>query len=342
MMRQRLANRLYPPIKEHSPAVKTAGIGRTKVEGGRHDTRLAGFGEKATVCIRLPLARESTVVILRAIMSVPLTPDPRPKIVITAQDGASAEVHLHGAHVTSWKPAGKDEQLFLSTRSEFGEGAAIRGGVPVIFPQFSLLGPLPRHGFVRNTAWEVLRENRDEVTLTFKDTVATRDIWPHPFRLELSVRVEESRLEMKLHVFNTGDAPFEFAGALHTYLRVQDIAQTTVEGLQGLTFRDANTMVEHPERPARIEFGKEVDRLYYDALPRTIVLRDGQHSLTVNASGFPDAVVWNPGEVKSDKMADMEAGGWKRFICIEAAAAHENIALLPGEEWVGMQVLTLG
>jgi glucose-6-phosphate 1-epimerase len=195
---------------------------------------------------------------------------------------------------------------------------------------------------VRNTAWEVLRENADEVTLAFKDTEATRDLWPHPFRLELSVRVEESRLEMKLHVFNTGEAPFEFASALHTYLRVQDIAQTTVEGLQGLTFRDANTLVEHVERPDRIEFGKEVDRLYYDAEPRTIVLRDGQRSLTVTATGFPDAVVWNPGEVKSDKMADMEPGGWKRFVCIEAAAAHENIALAPGQQWAGTQVLTLG
>ena len=265
----------------------------------------------------------------------------QPKVVITSEDGASAEIYLHGAHVTSWKPAGRTEQLFLSDKSEFGDGAAIRGGVPVIFPQFSLLGPLPRHGFVRNSAWELVRQVPDEVTLAFRDTEATLAIWPFPFRAEFSARVEENRLELRLRVVNTGNASFLFASALHTYLRVQDIGQTTVEGLHGLTFRDANTMVEHLEKHPRIEFGQEVDRLYYDALPRVINLHDGARTLAVTATGFPDAVVWNPGQEKSDKMADMEPGGWKHFVCIEAAAAHEQIALAPGAEWVGQQILSL-
>ena len=63
-------------------------------------------------------------------------------------------VYLHGAHVTSWKPArDHDERLFLSERSEFRAGTAIRGGIPVIFPQFAAEGPLPRHGFARTSEW---------------------------------------------------------------------------------------------------------------------------------------------------------------------------------------------
>ena len=265
----------------------------------------------------------------------------QPKVTLTAKDGATAEVYLHGAHVTSWKPAGKPDQLFLSEKSAFGDQAAIRGGVPVIFPQFSILGPLPRHGFVRNTAWELVRQAADEVTLAFRDNAETIAIWPFAFRAEFSVRLEKTRLEMKLRVINTGPSAFEFASALHTYLSVDDIAQTTVEGLHGLTFRDANTMVEHQEKRPRIEFGQEVDRLYYDALARIITLKDGSRSLTLTATGFPDTVVWNPGAEKSDKMADMEPGGWQRFVCIEAAAAHERIPLAPGAEWTGQQVLAL-
>ena len=61
-----------------------------------------------------------------------------PKIVLEAPDGARAELYLHGAHVTAWTPAGAgDERLFLSAASEFRADAAIRGGVPVIFPQFA-------------------------------------------------------------------------------------------------------------------------------------------------------------------------------------------------------------
>ncbi|MDB6075257.1 MAG: Aldose 1-epimerase [Verrucomicrobiaceae bacterium] len=262
-------------------------------------------------------------------------------MVLTGADGASAEIHLHGAHVTSWKPAGKGEQLFLSTKSEFGGNAAIRGGVPVIFPQFSLLGPLPRHGFVRNSAWELLRQTPEEVTMYFMDTPETRAIWPHSFRLEFTVRLEPNRLEMRLHVINTGATSFAFASALHTYLRVDDIANTTVEGLKDLTYRDANTMAEHVDKAQRIDFEREVDRLYYGAEPRTITVNDGTHSLTINTGGFPDAVVWNPNKVKSDNMADMEANGWQRFVCVEAAAASDQIRLDPTEKWTGQQTISL-
>src|SRR5512146_3353582 len=72
-----------------------------------------------------------------------------PKVILHGPDGAQAEVYLHGAQVTSWKAADGLERLFLSERSDFLPGSAIRGGVPVIFPQFNELGPLIKHGFAR-------------------------------------------------------------------------------------------------------------------------------------------------------------------------------------------------
>src|SRR5436305_1852990 len=79
-----------------------------------------------------------------------------PKLILVAPDGARAEIYLHGAHVTSWIPAGDGERLFLSASSAFRPGAAIRGGVPVVFPQFSDRGPLPKHGFARTSEWELV------------------------------------------------------------------------------------------------------------------------------------------------------------------------------------------
>ena len=55
-------------------------------------------------------------------------------------DCASAEISLHGAHVLSWKPAPARECLYLSPNASQAPGAAIRGGIPVIFPQFAGLG----------------------------------------------------------------------------------------------------------------------------------------------------------------------------------------------------------
>src|SRR5262245_32434766 len=58
-----------------------------------------------------------------------------PKVRITSPEVA-AEMYLHGAHVTSWKPTGTEEVFFVSRQSRWEHGRAIRGGVPVCFPWF--------------------------------------------------------------------------------------------------------------------------------------------------------------------------------------------------------------
>ena len=64
------------------------------------------------------------------------------------------EMYLHGAHVTSWKPTGKEEVLFLSSQSRWENDRAIRGGIPICFPWFGNKADDPKapaHGFVRTT-----------------------------------------------------------------------------------------------------------------------------------------------------------------------------------------------
>ena len=51
-------------------------------------------------------------------------------------------------------PAGGEDWLYLSPQADYSPGASIRGGVPVVFPQFSGMGPLPKHGLVRTMTWE--------------------------------------------------------------------------------------------------------------------------------------------------------------------------------------------
>ncbi len=97
------------------------------------------------------------------------TPPPSPEIIDfrgvpavrpCAPDGAEATVLLHGAQVVSWRPAqgGRpgEERLYLSDQAVFEAGHAVRGGVPVIFPQFERRGPLPRHGLARTRNWSAI------------------------------------------------------------------------------------------------------------------------------------------------------------------------------------------
>src|SRR5688500_11527362 len=144
-----------------------------------------------------------------------------PKLRLSHASGGTAEVYLHGAHVTSWVPAGGSEALFLSRAATFAPGAAIRGGVPVIFPQFAGMGPLPKHGFARTQPWERVDDGDrpNAVRLRLRDSERTRAVWPHAFVAELAVEVGDDGLSMALTIQDPGDSAFDFTAALHTYLR---------------------------------------------------------------------------------------------------------------------------
>src|SRR5438105_5968094 len=69
--------------------------------------------------------------------------------------GSTADVYLHGAHVTGFRKKGEAPVLFMSQCSRFTEGQPIRGGIPVIFPWFGPREGLGQHGFARVKAWDL-------------------------------------------------------------------------------------------------------------------------------------------------------------------------------------------
>lgn len=273
-----------------------------------------------------------------------------PALALYARDGARAVVALHGGHVLSWQPAGgRGEQLYLSPRSGSADGQAIRGGVPVVFPQFSDRGPLPRHGFVRNRPWRLLRHADDaggtaSVVLGLADDAATRAIWPPAFALELQLRLHGPQLEMELTCTNTGAVPWHCAAALHTYLRVDDIAQVAVAGLAGRAFHDAVEGSDTTQQDRWLRFAGEVDRVYpaVDAGVDLHARGEGRApTMHIAHTGFADFVVWNPGPKRCAALADMPADGYRHMVCIESARIAEPVRLAPAQSWSGMQRLRL-
>jgi glucose-6-phosphate 1-epimerase len=267
--------------------------------------------------------------------------------VLTAAGGDRAEVYLHGAHVTSWVPAGGTERLFLAERASFEPGAAIRGGVPVIFPQFAGMGALPKHGFARTLAWELVEADGTPggaafARLRLQDTPATRGLWPHQFVAELSVTVSQQQLDVAVTVTNTGGGPLSFTSALHSYFRLEDVRAAAVEGLGGTRYRDSGAGGdERVDREERLTIAGEIDRVYLDA-PDRLILRDGSRSVEILSGGFPDVVVWNPGATRAATLPDLEPDAYRRMLCIEAAAIGRPVGLVPGAAWTGRQTLVAG
>lgn len=272
-----------------------------------------------------------------------------PTVALAAADGARADVYLHGAHVTSWRPApGAPDRLFLSAASRFADGAPIRGGVPVCFPQFADQGPLPMHGFVRTQAWRLVRAGvvaggAAQAVLRLADSAATRELWPHAFALELTVTVTRAALDLALAVTNAGTAPFAFTGALHTYLRTDDVRAVRVRGLAGVRYRDKVTRQDAVvETAAALAIDRPLDRVYH-ATPESLAVIESSRALAVRATGFTDTVVWNPGPARGAAPAgpppDLPPDAYLRMLCVEAAAARTPITVAPGAAWRGAQTL---
>ena len=262
-----------------------------------------------------------------------------PKLTLTAADGARAEIYLHGGHITSWIPAGGGEKLFLSPKADFLPEAAIRGGAPIIFPQFAGLGPLPKHGFARSRAWELVAAETDWATLRLREDQASLALWPHRFTLEYTVQLAGRQLTLTLKASNPGPGAFSFHAALHTYLRVDDLRTVSIDGLQGLRFSDsANGAKETIQTDELLTFPHEIDRIYYRATA-PVELHTDEETTTLEQTSFTDVVTWNPGAEKCAGLKDMQAEGYLQFVCIEAARIETPVTLAMGESWAGTQRL---
>ncbi|MCV2368089.1 D-hexose-6-phosphate mutarotase [Roseateles oligotrophus] len=269
-------------------------------------------------------------------------------IELVSPDGARATLLLHGGHLVSWQPAGADEQLYMSPKSVFASGQAIRGGVPVIFPQFAARGPLQRHGFARTKPWSLVsaEQGKDDALAVLRlcDDAATRMFWPHAFELELSVRISGREIQIELACENKGEEAFEFTAALHSYLRVADLDSTSLQGLTAMRYWDSVDEMEKVQRVDLLLPGGDLDRIYHrvrEDLTLKERLATTERRVQIRQQGFEDAVVWNPGAEKCAALADMPADGYKQMLCVEAAAIEVPLRLAASESWSGMQTLTL-
>jgi glucose-6-phosphate 1-epimerase len=252
-------------------------------------------------------------------------------------------VALHGAHVLSWVSHGR-ERLYLSPHSVMDGHGAIRGGVPVCFPQFNQRGTLPKHGFARNLTWAAKpTEPTPEgvsLSLVLSDSPDTRVHWQQAFEAQFSIELAPRSLTMTLKVVNRDTNPLEMTGALHTYLAVDDIGQASLRGLQGQAEWDSLTDV-HAQAAPELRFDAEFDRVY-EATPRPLLLQDGGNRLQIEQSlSWFNSVVWNPGAALSARMADMPDDGYQRMLCVEAAQVDAPVKVSPQATWQGWQRLTV-
>jgi glucose-6-phosphate 1-epimerase len=251
-----------------------------------------------------------------------------------------------GAHLLTWTTRGV-ERLWRSPLSDCGSESAIRGGVPVLFPQFGTFGDLGKHGFARTAEWQRVEPKVDHqrprrATLAFEmsDTQATLEVWPHPFHARVDISASPDDLEMVLTVANRGHDLARLTAGLHTYLAVAD-PEAYLTGLAGCHAWDgASTTAPRFTRvlPERIRALDTQDLVIHGAEAPIVLHDEVLGTVSVSASGFSNRVVWNPGP--DHGLPDVIPGDEAHFVCIEPASVVP-IILPGGGIWEGRQRLAL-
>ncbi|XP_057966905.1 putative glucose-6-phosphate 1-epimerase [Malania oleifera] len=276
------------------------------------------------------------------------------KVVLREIRGHSAEVYLNGGQVMSWKNEHKEELLFVSSKAIFKPPKAVRGGIPICFPQFGSHGTLEQHGFARNREWSIDHDpplfptnsgSKAFVDLILKHSEDDVKIWPHRYEFRLRVTLGpggDLMLTSRIRNTNTDGKSFTFTFAYHTYFSVSDISEVRVEGLETLDYLDnLQNRERFTEQGDAITFESEVDKIYLGTPTKIAILdHEKKRTFVLRKDGLPDAVVWNPWDKKAKAMADFGDDEYKHMLCIEAACVEKPITLKPGEEWRGRQELS--
>ena len=273
-----------------------------------------------------------------------------------ATPSATAEIYLHGAHVTRWQPSHAEAPvLWVSEHSFWQDGKPIRGGVPICFPWF---GPhrsdpaAPAHGFARLVDWTLAGavERDDQSRGRDLRTRGGADVRrPGRFASAPPTRwPSDTTLSMSLEVENRDDKEFTFEEALHTYFAVSDIADVTISGLERTPYLDkVGGLTQRTQDDTPIRFTGETDRVYLETTATCSIDDPGlQRRIVVSKDNSRSTVVWNPWIAKARAMADFGDEEWRGMVCVEtanvgAAAVRACAGRAPSHDGVAGRRVTL-
>lgn len=208
-----------------------------------------------------------------------------------------------------------------------------RGGVSILFPQFSNVGGFKKHGLVRDSEWSLLKDEKDKSShlLEFSLILDPTINWPHRAKLSYEVTQLKNALSLLLKIENTGSTSFSFTGGLHPYFYLSSVLNCNVEGLNSTSFTDKHKAT-HNERILKFT-NSEFERLYHGNKP--LKLTYDNISLEINQKGFDEWMIWNPGQSHSKSIPNLPHDDWKNFICIEPVIASKPKLLKLGDIFKG-------
>ncbi|MDO6765903.1 D-hexose-6-phosphate mutarotase [Agarivorans sp. 1_MG-2023] len=245
---------------------------------------------------------------------------------------AKALIAQQGAHLVSYRPNPGEEKLWLSDDSLFTKGAAIRGGIPICWPNFGNLGNEnnTKHGYARTSLWTLntITTSQEHCYLNFSLPSSSNSgvALSCSFTLGAEARIE-------LVTTNHSEKSFEYTGALHSYF-ITDVKKLHIGSL-GDQYIDSVSSTK-VDNVASFTLSDETDRIYLQ--PQSVSqLVFGASKTTIEHRGHDSVVVWNPGDKLANKMPDVSSA--ENFICVETAITQQPQAVKPQQSHKLVQII---
>ncbi|MFV0575886.1 MAG: hypothetical protein ACK5NC_10830 [Vibrio sp.] len=239
-----------------------------------------------------------------------------PQLITIENTKIRASVKLIGAELVEWtsKATGINH---LWTENGWPNSA------PILFPIIGNLAnetytyegktyTLSRHGFTRNSEFDVLEQHSDKVVLILKDNPNTYMVYPFSFQLKVSIEVKDDVLAIRYEVENTGCKDMLFSIGSHPAFTHTNDATLIFESLS-LPYEGDNGFIDFSKQ-AKINFHQnkiKIDNydfkrgpLYFkDMDSQTIRLENQNTMISMTIPNVPFLGLWKKPECD--------------FICIE-------------------------
>lgn len=248
-------------------------------------------------------------------------------------DVAAVSCQTHGAELLSYQTADGKEYMWQKDPAYWAKCS------PVLFPYVGAVPDtvtisgkeykIPRHGFVKDTDFEIAEQGEDYVILQTKANEATEDIYPYDFTFTVTFRLNGTALEVIYGVSNHGqeEMPFLIGGHPGFFCPMEEGAKFTDYMLH---FADEDVADVHLTYPMF-----DNDAIFFENLKERSVKLLHQDSRKGIQFDFPDylsVAFWTP------------IGKNAPFLCIEpwCAGTLEQVSSTNMQEKKYVQYLAPG
>lgn len=232
-------------------------------------------------------------------------------ITTLSNSNLTAKIKHSGAELCSLKNNANIEYIWEGSPEFWGKHS------PVLFPIVGTLKNnsyqyntteyhLSRHGFARDTEFELIDKQENSATFAIHSNAETRKVYPFDFELQINYTLENNSLSIRYKVINTGNTAMPFSIGAHPALALPgdfEEYSITFEKDEPLVYHllekdlisDITKTLEVENKQLNLKYQLfENDALIFKSLQSDslTINKNGNPLLKVNYEDFPHLGIW--------------------------------------------------